>query len=104
MIDLRLRHLSFGQMLQAMQWHQQGHHGWRLLQEAMAHLHSVGMPALTRLLVTCWQARPHISDAHLVTLLGVAVREIALRDPAIALVFDPANPMGHHGPGRSAKP
>lgn len=88
------RHASLTRTLAAIQRHQQGHHGWRDLHEALEHLHATGHPELHSILRFCWTSRPHISDAHLITLLGIAVRDLSLRLPPVSQVFEHALPAG----------
>ncbi len=69
------RHASLSRTLAALSGHSQGHHGWSPLHGAIFRLHSAGHPSLYRALDACWLGRPMISDSHLVTLLGIAVRK-----------------------------
>lgn len=82
------RRAAFGRTLDEIQRHEQGHHGWVVLHRALGDLLETGHRAFSRLLDAAWTARPNISDAHLVTLLSVTIRQIALRDPAGAHLFD----------------
>lgn len=82
-----------------MQQHQQGNHGWSVLHEALglaaadSRTHSgSGSEELDRLLSEVWRARPRISDSHLITLLGIALRNVADTDPDAAQVFRPELP------------
>ncbi len=81
------RHASLAHTLSAIQRHEQGHHGWLVLHRALGDLLATGHPAFLRLLDQVWTARPNISDAHLVTLISVAVRQVALQDPTGARLF-----------------
>ncbi|MEV6964421.1 hypothetical protein AB0M47_04835 [Hamadaea sp. NPDC051192] len=82
-------HASMSATLAQIVGHQQGHHGWSQLYAALHHLHRLQHPPLRRLLETCWQRRPHISDVHLITLLSIAVRDLALRHGDHISVFRP---------------
>ncbi|WP_433511788.1 hypothetical protein ACQP2T_49715 [Nonomuraea sp. CA-143628] len=82
------RQREFGRTLTAIQLHQQGHHGWSLLHQALDDLLSTKDAIFCRLLNAVWAARPDISDAHLVTLIGAAVRQIAQRERETAVLFD----------------
>jgi len=78
---------DFARSVDAIAAHRQGHHGWAAAHRAIGRLLADGLEELERLLATTWVARPDISDAHLLTLLGVAIRDIAMRDPVAAGVF-----------------
>ncbi|MGW3644644.1 hypothetical protein [Streptomyces sp. NPDC000878] len=68
--------------------HEQGNHGWSLFHECLSEVaESEASGGLDRLLSAMWQQRPHISDAHAITLLGIAVRQLALQDGGPADVF-----------------
>jgi hypothetical protein len=85
----RSRRRRFTDTLASLARHPQGHHGWVKVHAALSTVHTQGCCSLERILATTWSIRPHISDAHLVTLLGVAVRQLALCDPtAAAVVYD----------------
>lgn len=80
---------SFAFTLSALQLHQQAHHGWRVLHQTLEGVLEEGLPSLHRLLETVWTNRPHISDVHLVTLLGAAVRHLGMSGPEAGLIFQP---------------
>jgi hypothetical protein len=61
---------SLSQTLAAMRGHEQGHHGWSGLYDALHMMLGYSEPALGRILDAVWNDRPHISDAHLVTLIS----------------------------------
>lgn len=74
-----------------MQHHQQGNHGWSVFHESLSLLagsrSGPGSAELDLLLSTVWQARPRISDSHLITLLGIAFRAVAMDHADAARVF-----------------
>ncbi|MEU0480047.1 hypothetical protein ABZ260_12805 [Streptosporangium sp. NPDC006013] len=88
----------FARTLAAIRQHQQGHHGWGVLHRTLGELLASRYPALDRLLNAVWTARPHISDAHLITLIGAAVRQVVLNDQNMAGLFgsqvSPATRLG----------
>ncbi|PJN22572.1 hypothetical protein [Kitasatospora sp. CB02891] len=83
------RHASFSRTLAAMQGHQQGHHGWNAFHRALLDLTASSDPALDRILAAVRHKRPSMSDSHLITLLGIAVRQLASTHPDVASVFEP---------------
>ncbi|MBM9504502.1 hypothetical protein [Actinacidiphila acididurans] len=80
---------SLLETLTDMQRHEQGNHGWSVVHEALALLMRSGDPALDALLAAVRASRPGISDSHLITLLGIALRGLADRDPEAAGLFRP---------------
>jgi hypothetical protein len=87
-MNLRERRAKFGETVQAIGQHQQGHHGWATLHKAIEDVYTAGSDALNRLLDAAWSVRPGISDAHLLTLLCVAIRDISFREPMVARLFE----------------
>lgn len=80
-------------VLTDMQQHEQGNHGWALFHECLSTVARAGTGAgLDDVLDSMWRLRPHISDTHAITLLGIAVRKLALQDGELASVFDGAVP------------
>ncbi|MEU2977640.1 hypothetical protein ABZ678_11695 [Streptomyces hirsutus] len=76
--------------------HQQGSHGWSAFHECLGVVAASRHPAgLDRLLASLWRSRPHISDAHTITLLGIAVRHHLRRLGSPTEVFDPEQPLAH---------
>ncbi|MBT2406561.1 hypothetical protein J7I97_11570 [Streptomyces sp. ISL-87] len=76
-----------------MQLHQQGNHGWSVVHESMALLAEAGPdPSVDQLLAAVWRSRPLMSDSHLITLLGIALRVVAVNNPRAAAVFEPELP------------
>ncbi|HEY5833177.1 hypothetical protein [Streptomyces sp.] len=92
-----------------MQQHQQGNHGWSVFHEGLSlaaadsrthpgpdagpdSASGSGPGELDRLLSAVWRARPRISDSHLITLLGIALRTVADTDTDAARVFRPQLP------------
>ncbi|ONK13794.1 hypothetical protein [Streptomyces sp. MP131-18] len=76
-----------------MQRHQQGNHGWAVLHESMALLAGAGSGSpMDAVLGSVWQSRPRMSEAHLITLLGIALRTVAERQPRAAALFRPEQP------------
>lgn len=68
--------------------HQQGNHGWSLFHECLSEVAESGQTdGLDELLAALWSRRPDISDTHAITLIGIAVRQLALRERAFADVF-----------------
>ncbi|KOU61311.1 hypothetical protein ADK57_28030 [Streptomyces sp. MMG1533] len=85
---LSTRKQSLLTALADMRQHEQGNHGWSLFHECLSKVgESESSGGLDRLLSTMWRQRPHISDAHAITLLGIAVRQLALQDEGLADVF-----------------
>ncbi|WP_210586757.1 hypothetical protein [Streptomyces sp. GESEQ-35] len=85
---LSTRKQSLLTALAEMRQHQQGNHGWSLFHECLSEVaRSEASAGLDQLLSAMWQRRPHISDAHAITLLGIAVRQLALQDRGLADVF-----------------
>ncbi|QYC41681.1 hypothetical protein Nocox_20360 [Nonomuraea coxensis DSM 45129] len=82
------RRTAFDRTLAAIVQHQQGHHGWSHFHRLVRELLAGGHPEFSRVLETVWSARPHISDAHLITLTSAAVRQIALREKRDTSLFD----------------
>ncbi|MEE1938976.1 hypothetical protein V1L54_06030 [Streptomyces sp. TRM 70361] len=73
-----------------MQRHQQGNHGWSVVHESLGRLAGRASAAsLDTVLAAAWRVRPAISDAHLITLLGIALRTVAAHDAEAARVFRP---------------
>ncbi|MET8979914.1 hypothetical protein ABZX85_30365 [Streptomyces sp. NPDC004539] len=71
-----------------MRRHEQGSHGWSLFHESLSEVaESAACGGLDQVLSALWRQRPHISDAHAITLLGIAVRQLALQDGGPADVF-----------------
>ncbi|MCX4528804.1 MULTISPECIES: DUF2332 family protein [unclassified Streptomyces] len=76
-----------------MQQHEQGNHGWSVVHESMALLAGSGSaPAVDRLLESVRGARPRMSTSHLITLIGIALRTVAARDPRAEALFSPELP------------
>ncbi|MFH8448452.1 hypothetical protein ACH4CD_04365 [Streptomyces fungicidicus] len=74
--------------------HQQGSHGWSAFHECLGAVAAAPEAGgLDRLLASLWRSRPAISDAHAITLLGIAVRHHVLRHGAPGEVFDPRLPL-----------
>jgi len=74
--------------LAEMRRHEQGSHGWSLFHESLSEVaESAAGGGLDRVLSAMWRQRPDISDAHAITLLGIAVRQLALQDGGPADVF-----------------
>ncbi|MFD6422434.1 hypothetical protein [Streptomyces sp. NPDC060198] len=68
--------------------HQQGNHGWSLFHESLGRVARTDpTPGLDRLLTALWSQRPDISDAHAITLLGIAVRQLAEQEGGPDEVF-----------------
>lgn len=85
---LSTRKQSLLTALADMRQHEQGNHGWSMFHECLAKVaESEASGGLDKLLAAMWQQRPHISDAHAITLLGIAVRQLALQDGGFADVF-----------------
>ncbi|MFC9153780.1 hypothetical protein ACFTT0_02140 [Streptomyces bauhiniae] len=74
--------------------HQQGNHGWAVLHEGLAGVAAAeGPTALDALLAEVWLKRPYITDAHAITLLGIAVQHHTLHDGGPSEVFDAKTPL-----------
>ncbi|WP_075731057.1 DUF2332 family protein [Streptomyces acidiscabies] len=79
-----------------MRRHEQGSHGWSLFHECLSAVaDSRSCEGLDHVLSAMWRRRPYISDAHAITLLGIAVRQLALRGGYPADVFRPDLPASH---------
>jgi hypothetical protein len=93
---------SLREALADMRHHQQGNHGWSAFH---ACLHGVAAsdvsPGLDRLLSALWRRRPYISDAHAITLLGIAVRHLIVHDGGQPEVLDPDQPLARRIPALS---
>jgi len=82
------RYASFATTVAGMYDHQQGHHGWYVLYQALQVLVRERCHELVTLLEDCWDQRPVISDPHLVTLLGIGIRELGSHSSDIDRLFD----------------
>jgi hypothetical protein len=79
--------------------HQQGNHGWAAFHECLgAVAASRASAGLDQLLSTLWRRRPYISDAHAITLLGIAVRHLLADEGGPAEVLDPRLPLARRVP------
>ncbi|WEH41346.1 DUF2332 family protein [Streptomyces sp. AM 2-1-1] len=88
------RKISLLKVLDDMGKHQQGNHGWSLFHESLSRVaRHDRSPGLDRVLAAVWSQRPDISDSHAVTLLGIAVRQLA-REGGPEDVFRAAVPAG----------
>ena len=74
--DLADRLASLSRTLTAMSAHEQGHHGWSGLYEALRSLIGQDAPSLARVLTAAWSSRPHMSDSHLVTMISILIRDL----------------------------
>ncbi|NUR25404.1 MAG: hypothetical protein HOV83_06065, partial [Catenulispora sp.] len=59
-----------------------------VLYETLHDLLTTGDRGLHAVLDECWATRPAISNPHLVTLLGIGIREISLRSLDVGRLFD----------------
>ncbi|MEV0636586.1 hypothetical protein AB0I77_16795 [Streptomyces sp. NPDC050619] len=79
--------------------HQQGNHGWSAFHECLGGVAENGVSSgLDQLLSTLWGKRPYITDAHTITLLGIAVRHLLADEGGPAEVFDPGLPLTRRVP------
>ncbi|WP_416960753.1 hypothetical protein [Streptomyces sp. Agncl-13] len=79
--------------------HQQGNHGWSLFHECLSEVAgSEQTGGLDELLAALWSRRPDISDTHAITLIGIAVRQLALQEAAFADVFRAELAPSHRTP------
>jgi hypothetical protein len=83
---------SLVRALRAMAQHEQGNHGWAAFHESLAALASSSREA-DPVLAEVWHARPRISDPHLITLLGIALRTLASGNAERSEVFRSASPL-----------
>ena len=88
------RKKALGEAVADMCNHQQGSHGWFAFHECLGEVAASREAAgLDRLLASLWRSRPYISDAHTITLLGIAVRHHLLGHNGPGDVFDPRLPL-----------
>ena len=74
--------------------HQQGNHGWQVFHRGLLDVaRSSGSEGLDQVLADLWGKRPYISDAHAITLLGIALRRLALGEDGPVEVFQPDLPL-----------
>lgn len=86
---------KFFDSLAVTQGHQQGSHGWDALHTLLYDLMAAGDAALDSLLQRVWSERPHVSDAHLITLMSISVKSLVLRDEKLREIFDGTAPRLH---------
>ncbi|MEU6916682.1 hypothetical protein [Streptomyces olindensis] len=90
---------SLREALADMCHHQQGNHGWSAFHECLREVAASGRSAgLDRLLSALWRRRPDISDAHAITLLGIAVRHLVTHDGRHTEALDTELPLARRVP------
>ncbi|MDY7085963.1 MAG: hypothetical protein SYR96_12740 [Actinomycetota bacterium] len=87
MSGLEAHRAAFVSVLDGMLSHPQGHHGWNSFYEALRLTVSSPSCPIPEPLLRCWTERPELNLAHVATLLGMAVRQVAALEESAAAVF-----------------